>query len=140
MNLDQLEALEAVILTGSVCSAAIKLNKTQPSISQSIKKLEDELNVVLFDRTKYRMTLSSQGEVVYKHALNALKSVKNLKRISMEMTSELREPIVKFSIDPLVTFEVLERITDLTLNFSSFTSLVFEEARHLWNSFENTIH
>lgn len=57
-----LKELIAVADCGTVTAAAQKLNITQPALSRSIKRLEDQLGVVLLDRQKKnRVTLSDTG-------------------------------------------------------------------------------
>ena len=40
MKLEQLKALRAVVETGSVKAASLRLNRTQPAVSQALKALE----------------------------------------------------------------------------------------------------
>ena len=54
MELFQLEAFLAVVREGSFSAAAKALFRTQPAISQTIKKLEDEIGRPLFDRSSRR--------------------------------------------------------------------------------------
>ena len=55
MKLDQLNVLRAVVETGSVKTAAERLNRTQPAISQALKALEFQTGTELFDRSGYRL-------------------------------------------------------------------------------------
>lgn len=54
MNLKQLDAFRAVILTGSVTRAAEWLHVSQPAVSRLIGDLERSLKFTLFERTKGR--------------------------------------------------------------------------------------
>ena len=58
MELFQLEAFLAVVREGSFSAAAKALYRTQPAISQTIKKLEDEIGRPLFDRSSRRGVLT----------------------------------------------------------------------------------
>ncbi|GAC1580408.1 MAG: hypothetical protein NVS3B5_13980 [Sphingomicrobium sp.] len=49
-------------------AAARQLGLAQPAISRSIKELEQELGVVLFERNKFGMTLTRAGEVFVRRA------------------------------------------------------------------------
>ncbi len=68
MNILRLKYLIAVKVSGSFSEAAEILFTTQSTVSKQIIALERELNVQLIDRTKRRIELTKQGEVVLKYA------------------------------------------------------------------------
>lgn len=68
MDLFQLEAFMAVVREGSFSAAAKSVLRTQPAVSQIIKKLEDEIGQQLFDRSSRRGKLTDAGEVLAEHA------------------------------------------------------------------------
>ena len=68
MDLFQLEAFVAVVREGSFSKAAKALYRTQPAISQIIKRLEDEVGQPLFDRSSRRGVLTDAGQVLFDHA------------------------------------------------------------------------
>jgi DNA-binding transcriptional LysR family regulator len=57
---------------GSMTVAAAKLHVTQPTLSRQIKELEDELGQKLFVRGNYNIRLTTEGEILYKRALDIL--------------------------------------------------------------------
>ena len=60
--------------------ASEKLNISQPAVTKHIHNLENELEIKLFDRTKYGMSLTADGERIYnqiKDAINILMNVEN---------------------------------------------------------------
>jgi DNA-binding transcriptional LysR family regulator len=61
MELYQLKAVLAVARTGQLGRAGEQLHLTQSAISKQIKSLEDELGVLLFDRTPTGMTVTAAG-------------------------------------------------------------------------------
>lgn len=70
----------AVAKCGSSTRAAEKLCVTQPAVSQSIKQLETQLGVMLFNRTHTGMELSNQGVRIFgqvEKALNILEEIEN---------------------------------------------------------------
>ena len=68
MNLKQLEAFVKVAESGSFSKAAKELYLTQPTVSAHISALEKELHVRLFVRNTKEVTMSEDGQVLYKYA------------------------------------------------------------------------
>jgi DNA-binding transcriptional LysR family regulator len=123
MNFDQLEMLEAVVLKGNYKSASEHLHKSQPSLSVGIKKLEEEFDLVLFDRSEYRSQLTDQGRIFYQWAQESLESFRNLKVIAHEMGELHSEPTIHIVLDPLVEFSRIRGIFETCLGPKSPTEL-----------------
>jgi DNA-binding transcriptional LysR family regulator len=68
MDLFHLEAFVAVVREGSFSKAAKALYRTQPAMSQIIRRLEDEIGLSLFDRSSRRGVLTDAGQVLLEHA------------------------------------------------------------------------
>lgn len=62
LTLRQLQAFRAVADLGSFSEAAERLHLSQPALSATIRKLEEMLNVRLFDRTTRQIALTPEGE------------------------------------------------------------------------------
>lgn len=60
----------AVVEEGSFSAAARKLFLSQPTLSQQITLLEEELGIVLFDRSGYKPTLTLRGHAFYDGCIN----------------------------------------------------------------------
>ncbi len=86
MDLFQLETFMAVIEERSFSRAAARLHRTQPAVSQVIRKLEAEMDEVLFDRAARDATLTAAGEVLREYAERLL----NLRGEAATALSELR--------------------------------------------------
>ncbi|MEK2688152.1 hydrogen peroxide-inducible genes activator [Bdellovibrio sp. GT3] len=84
MTLTQLEYILAVGDTGSFSQAAVQCHVTQPTLSMQIQKLEDELNVILFDRTKQPVRPTQVGELVLQQARIVVQSSQHLREIVAE--------------------------------------------------------
>lgn len=69
----QLEHLVAIAEYGTLSLAAEHLHISQPTLSRSIQKLEEELGFPLFNRLKNKMTLNESGEMAVECARNVLK-------------------------------------------------------------------
>jgi len=111
MTLEQLEAFIAIAREGSVRAAAKVLNKTQPTVSAGIKKLEGELNVQLFNRDSYRVALTEEGEALYTRALMISDQVEQFKIISKGMQIGI-EPKISMAIDSLCPLGFLLKIIE----------------------------
>lgn len=61
INLRQIEAFRAVILTGSMTGAGEMLNISQPAVSRLIRDLERDLGLVLFKRSGARITPNEEA-------------------------------------------------------------------------------
>lgn len=68
MKLHHLRNVVAVVERGSLRAGARHLGLAQPAVSRSIKELEQELGLVLFERNKFGMTLTRAGEVFVRRA------------------------------------------------------------------------
>jgi LysR family hydrogen peroxide-inducible transcriptional activator len=75
MELHQLRYFVAVARTQNFSRAAEQCHVAQPSLSQQIMKLEDELGERLFERTKREVSLTKAGEVFLQHAGRVLDEV-----------------------------------------------------------------
>ncbi len=86
MDLFQLETFMAVAQERSFSRAAVRLHRTQPAVSQVIRKLEVEMDEVLFDRAARDATLTAAGEVLREYAERLL----NLRGEATTALSEMR--------------------------------------------------
>lgn len=75
MNLQQLEYFKVIAETKSFTTASNILSVTQPALSKAISKLEEELNVPLFERDGRNIKITKFGEAFLKHAESALNDI-----------------------------------------------------------------
>jgi len=78
MTLDQIRTLCCIVECGTLKKAAEKLHKTQPALSMSLKKLEDEYGFQLLTRDNYRLTLTEAGKSFYYKAKELMQSASQL--------------------------------------------------------------
>lgn len=74
-----LEHLRAFYECGTLSAAAEQLHVAQPSVSRSMQKLEDLLEVTLFDRQKNRIILNDTGKLAAEYAKQILDKEEEMK-------------------------------------------------------------
>ncbi|MEG1405154.1 MAG: LysR substrate-binding domain-containing protein [Alistipes sp.] len=89
MTIIQLEYLLAVANCGSFSIAAEHCFVTQPSLSMQVKSLEEELSVILLDRSKKPVIPTEAGEVVLAQAREAIKAYNYIKESVAELKGEI---------------------------------------------------
>ncbi|MFN2533230.1 MAG: LysR family transcriptional regulator [Pyrinomonadaceae bacterium] len=87
MDVNQLEVLVAVAREQSFSRAAEVLHRTQPAISQAIRRLEEELAEPLFDRSSKDGTMTAAGRVLLEYAEQML----NLRHGAHRALKELKD-------------------------------------------------
>ena len=79
MTLEQLEHIAAVARTGSISRAAAELHMSQPALSRSIRRLEDELGCELLRRTANSSTLTEAGRIAADYADDLLRTYRRMR-------------------------------------------------------------
>ena len=78
MELYQLIQLLAIADCGTMSSAAEKLHLSQPALSRSMQKLEEELQVSLFDRQKNKISFNANGKLAIEHARRVVEQANDM--------------------------------------------------------------
>ena len=92
IGLEDLQTFLAVADAGSFSRAAERLNLSQPSISNRVRRLEEKLHLRLLDRTTRRVELTEPGRRLYVQACEALGGLRTLLReFDAETASRARE-------------------------------------------------
>ena len=84
MELNELQVLQAVAAERSFSRAAVRLHRTQPAVSQAIRRLEQELGERLFDRSSKGGRLTEAGTILLDYA-------ERLTRLTDEAEDAVRE-------------------------------------------------
>lgn len=87
MDINQLEVLSVVAREKSFSRAAEVLDRTQPAVSQAIRRLEQEVGEKLFDRSSKDGTLTLAGEILVDYA----KQMLNLRQTAHDAIKEMRD-------------------------------------------------
>lgn len=127
MELHQLRYLCAIVDTGSFSRAAEQCHVAQPSLSQQISKLEDELGARLFDRLGRSVRLTDAGRTFLPHARTVLQQTE-LARSEVEgRRHDTRGTVIIGVIPTIAPYYLPERITAFMRRFPHATLRVVEE-------------
>lgn len=108
MTIVQLEYLLAVANYGSFSLAAEKCFVTQPSLSMQVKNLEEELGVILLDRSKKPVIPTEAGTVVLAQAREALKNFQLIKELVCDLKGEVAGTL-RLGVIPTIAPYLLHR-------------------------------
>jgi len=87
----------AIVEEGGISKAAKKLYISQPSLSKYLLRLEDNLNVTLFDRTKTPLVLTYTGERYYRYIKEVIALDKKL-QIEFSEINETERGVVNLGL------------------------------------------
>jgi len=89
MTLQQLHYALALKKTGSFVQAARQTGISQPGLSAQIKKLEEELDFLLFDRSKKRIEATDRGLIFLERAQLLLNEARQLRSLGEQLAQEV---------------------------------------------------
>jgi DNA-binding transcriptional LysR family regulator len=89
MEIYQLRTFLTVARLGHLTRAAEQLHISQPAVSKQLKALEEELGVVLFERTPAGMVLTRPGQMLLEHAEKTLASAMELVNLAQRIRGEV---------------------------------------------------
>ena len=101
MDWDKLKIFHAVAEAGSFTNATINLNLSQSAISRQIQSLEQDLKVQLFERHARGLTLTENGEYVFKTAHEV---ISKLKEVESSLGDQKNKPTGKLTITTVRSF------------------------------------
>ncbi|PYX79449.1 MAG: LysR family transcriptional regulator [Acidobacteria bacterium] len=127
MQLHQLRYFCAVANAGSFTRAAEREHVAQPSLSQQVRKLEDELGARLFDRLGRRVRLTSFGHTFLLRAEAILREVSIAKREIEEMSAMERGRIVVGAIPTVAPYFLPQRLASFAAEFPGVHVSVLED-------------
>ncbi|WP_338876659.1 LysR substrate-binding domain-containing protein [Spirosoma sp. SC4-14] len=136
MTLSQLDYIVAVDTYRHFATAAENCHVTQPTLSMQIQKLEDELGILVFDRSKQPVVPTETGQAVLAQAREVLRAARRIPEIVNESKNDFqgelklgiiptlapyllpyfigefvgKYPAVSVQIQELVTEQIIERL------------------------------
>ena len=153
ITLTQLEYIVAIDEYRHFATAAEKCFVTQPTLSMQIKKLEDELGVIIFDRSRQPVVPTDLGAKLIEQARMTLSATQRIKEIIQEEQQEVegtlkigiiptlapyllpvfigpyirKYPAVKVEVEELVSEEIIRRLKRDMLDVVLFVTPYHDE-------------
>lgn len=107
ISLDLLKIFKTVAFYENISKAAKKLCVTQPSVTKSIKKLENQLNITLFVREKKGMILTDDGKRLYRYIIDSINTLDNIEYVAKNI-NESDVGILRIGAGESVTKHILK--------------------------------
>jgi len=111
LTLDALETIDTIARKGSFAAAAAELGKVPSALTYTVRKLEDELDVLLFDRRGSRTRLTPAGRELLEEGRRLLRSADDLVHRVRRVASGW-EPALRIAVDGLIHFERLHPLIE----------------------------
>ena len=107
MELYQIQCIKKIAESKSMSQAALSLNISQPSLSRTLKNLEDELGVVLFERSGRKLILNEKGRLFCHYADQVLELVD---RMSIDLSEKSPQASHTLNIAMLHSNQLLPKL------------------------------
>ena len=127
MEMQQLRYVVAVARTGNFSRAAEQCHVSQPSLSQQIQKLEDELGERLFDRTKRVAKLTPHGEAFLRRAVRILEEAEAATREASDAKDLLRGTMTVGVLPTIAPYLLPAVLTEFTEKYPGLEIIVQED-------------
>jgi len=104
LDLDSVRVLKTIVDKGSFAAAAKSLHRAQSAISYQIKKLEEVLNLEIFDRSEYRAVLTPAGQAILDEGIRLLSQAEHIEELALQLNQEW-EPSFEVVIDGVLEID-----------------------------------
>jgi DNA-binding transcriptional LysR family regulator len=106
LTLDALQLMDAIARAGSFAGAAHTLGKVPSAVTYAVRRLEDDLDVLLFDRRGYRAQLTPAGDELLREGRHLLAAADDLAR-RVRRLAQGWEQELRIALDTVVPFDRL---------------------------------
>lgn len=111
MNLNQLRFASELASAASFSRAAQRCNVTQPTLSNAIARLEDELGARIFERTTRRVVLTAFGRQMLPRIEQVLDAIADLE-VSAQNFFEPDVKLLRIGLSPIINMDRLAQIIE----------------------------
>jgi len=127
MEFQQLRYVCAIAETGSFSRAAERCQVAQPSLSQQVSKLEDELGIRLFDRLARSVRLTDAGRTFLPHARTVLHQTELARSEVDGRRRDSRGTVAVGIIPTIAPYYLPKLVTEFSRKFPEATLRIVEE-------------
>ena len=127
MEMHQLRYVVAVSRAGNFSRAAEQCHVSQPSLSQQILKLEEELGERLFDRMKREARLTPHGEAFLSRAIKILEEVDAARREASDAQGLLRGRLTIGVLPTIAPYLLPEVLAEFAKKFPGVELVLHED-------------
>jgi DNA-binding transcriptional LysR family regulator len=103
ITIDVLETLDTIDRRGSFAKAAEELNKATSAISYAVQKLEEQLDIALFQRQGRRSVLTPAGQLILAEGREILQTTTRLANKAKEVATGW-EPRISIAVESLIHY------------------------------------
>jgi DNA-binding transcriptional LysR family regulator len=103
LSLDSLRLVDAIARRGSFAGAAEELGRAPSAVTYAARRLEDELDVLLFDRRGYRARLTPAGDELLRAGRQLLAAAEDLRR-RVQRVARGWERELRIALDSVLPF------------------------------------
>lgn len=135
LTLEAIRLLDTIDRKGSFAAAAIELDRVPSALTYSVRKLEEELDVLLFDRGGHRAKLTHAGQELLTEGRHLLAAADELER-RVKRTASGWEVELRIVVDSVIAFENIVPLIEAFDREKSGTRLRFsyEVLSGVWES------
>ncbi|WP_428395063.1 LysR family transcriptional regulator [Lichenicoccus sp.] len=100
LTFDQIQVFVAVAEEGSFSATARRMNRAQSAVTYAVQKLEEQLGTMVFDRSRYRPSLTAAGTALLPRAVRIAREVDAFREQARGITQGL-EPELSLVVDAM---------------------------------------
>ena len=115
ITIEALEILDAIDRRGSFAKAAEELNKATSALSYGVQKLEEQLDITVFQRQGRRSVLTPAGRFILEEGRKILNATSTLAHNAKEVATGW-EPRIRIAVESIFSYQVFFEIVHEFLN------------------------
>jgi len=127
IQFSQLKYFVALASARNYSTAAEHCNVSQPALSMAIRKMEEELNLMLIDRKSNPITLTEKGELIASQSVKILEEFTKLEKLASELHQDTLSGSITLSIIPTLAPYIIPLFVQKFSDLYPQIELIIEE-------------